>query len=829
MKKMYCLIILILFAVPLSADFTIEQTLIDSLNARAIKNIEPLPEEAQSEYRSLLESYPAGLMAYLISTEKSGILWDANPEDILANYLVLEELFDLDDFDKYPDEFVLSYIAKTTVSHEKITNYRKVFFDLGLLEYVARYPDLAERIRQITLWTRENMTFVSTSGRTQDPLSVLQKSNIGRCGEMQVFYIAALRMVGIPARPAWTPWWAHTDNNHAWTEMFLDGKWQYAENTSPTYNLNTAWFSASTQKALLILARSSFPDSTDDVVSKGKNNNYVNSTRYYQDTRVITLNIFDEEHKPVKDAKVNICAFNFSMFRPLLELSADTCGIAKFTIGQGGFLTIAFKDSLFDYLLVPYDENSRPASYDLTLRNQKWQNFDYTLEYPIGKAENKENPEEFNKIKKRSEEKYDELIKQIQATEIPEYAPKEDSVFVEIFENCRNNKSSLLKFIAANDSIPLDFWSKLSEVDVKFLWQANFAQFQNIYDTFLHLKQAEISDDDFSNLLSPNIFYEKLPLASVPENYIFENIEEHQKKIHTIIDGLHSHHKIDKDKAVSGLLSLDKMLQAEYLQNFHFKMLSCYVLQANLIPAQYTRIPSVIMVKADSVWQNYDIVKNDFVKPQDKESGRLIPIEFTLVDKEGYPVTMNPDNISVTIFQDGRFYYNDRQLDYDKEFSKLTGELENGDYQIQFCIRESGEVTKTKLIALDLSEQDEICQTLIFQDFKRNWKNADAKYRDFISSFTDKESDWVVLLGNYDLEPPQRLATKIRENIENQKFVWIGNKTPIRTIPDYIASAEYENFLNENPELKNRLITFYYDNENDKWKIFDGNFDMLYK
>lgn len=828
MKKLILVFILGLITLTLSADFTIEQSLIDTLSVRAEENTENLPDEVKAIYNSYLKKYSDGLMAYLISTEKSGALWDTDPQNILDNYLYLKKLFQMQDFEKYPDEFVLSYIAKTTVSHEEITNYRKVFAEAGILDYVTKYPDLAERIRRLTLWTREKMTFVSTSSRTQDPLSILQKSNIGRCGEMQVFYIAALRTAGIPARPAWTPWWAHTDNNHAWTEIFVDGKWHYAESTSPAYFLDSTWFSVSSQKTLFILARSSFPDSTDDVVSKGKNNNYVNSTRYYQNTREITLNVIDEENKPVKDAKVNICAYNFSMFRPLLTLEADSTGTSKFTVGKGGFMAIAFKDSIYDHVLVHYDAKGLSASYDLVLKERKWEDFDFTLQYPKGSFEHPEQPEEFKAVKKQAEQKYDELIKSFDEQEIPDFAPT-DSVFTIIYKKCRNNKQPLLDFVKKTCEIPADFWTELDKIDKKFLWQANQQQLRNIYDIFLNLKNAEISGEDFINLLSPSVFYEILPQTSIPEEYFLNEIKEPKEKIKVIIEFLHSKHEIDEDKAVSGLLSLDKMVQAEFLQDFHFKTLSCYALRANLIPAQYTRIPSVIMVKADSVWQNFDVVKNEFVKPQDKESGKLIPIEFTLTDEAGYPVTMNPDNIAVTIFQEGRFYYNDRQLDYEKEFSTLSGELNKGEYQVQFCIRESGEITKSKLIALDLGEQEKIERTLVFKDFKRNWKNADKKYLEFLTQFTDKETDWVVLLGNYDHEPPQRLAAKARTKIEDQQFVWIGDKKPITSVPNYFHSENYNQFLDDNPELKNRLITFYYDQENDKWKIFEGNWDLLFK
>ena len=85
MYKFYCFIILILFAITLSADFTIEQSLIDTLTIRAMENLENLPEEVQIVYNSFLETYPDGLMAYLISTERSGALWDTDANNLKEN------------------------------------------------------------------------------------------------------------------------------------------------------------------------------------------------------------------------------------------------------------------------------------------------------------------------------------------------------------------------------------------------------------------------------------------------------------------------------------------------------------------------------------------------------------------------------------------------------------------------------------------------------------------------------------------------------------------------------------------------------------------------
>ena len=828
MKKITLILFFVVVCSALFADFTIEQSLIDTLTNNAIKNLEPLPENLKKVYNQYLAEYSDGIMSFMISSEDNSKLWDTKPEFLLDNYKIVKKLMEMEDFDKFSDKFVLSYIIKTTVSHEKLTNYRKIFAEKNLLEYVNKFPNLTDRIREINLWCRENMMFVSTSGRTQDPLSVLQKSNIGRCGEMQVFFISACRTIGIPARPAWTPWWAHTDNNHAWTEVFVDGNWHYVENAQPDYFLDSTWFSASVTKALLVLARSSFPDSLDDVVVKGKNNNYVNSTSYYQETRDVKFNILDSEKNPVDSVAINFFAFNFSLLRPLLGIRTDSLGIASVNISKGTFLAIAYKDSLYDFALIPFGKES--SEYTLILEDKKWEDLDFIFEYPKATGIRKDDPDFFAERKKKAEEKYNDLVKEIQSHKIPNYAPQNDSLFEEVFKKCRNNKQSVLKFIKENDNIEKDFWTKILNIDPKFLWQATTAQWNNIYSTYLDLKNKNINEEIFSDLLSPSVKYEILPNIQVPKKYIIDEAENPKDKIHKIIKLLHSNHEVDKKKATSGLMSLDILIEASYLQDFQFKTLSCYVLKANYIPAQYTRIPSTIMVKADSVWQNYDVIKNEFSTSQDTSNSTLTAIDFKLIDDSGLPVTINPDNISTTIFKNGRFYPNDRQLDYNKEKSEILGKLEKGSYQVQIGIRESGNITKVKLISLNLNNQLHYSKDLIFKDFRRNWKKIDNKYLEFVSSFLDNQhEDCIILIGNYDNEPIQRLATKTRNKKENQKFIWIGNNKPIEPISNYIVSDKYKTFLENNPELKHRLISFYYDSENEKWNMFEGNWDILFK
>ncbi|NQV19088.1 MAG: hypothetical protein HQ534_11155 [Armatimonadetes bacterium] len=89
-KTVLFIIIIISFSSILFGNIVIDQALIDTLTIKALKNIEPLPDDVQNIYKSYISKYPDGIMAYLISAEGGSILWDANPEDVLSNYIELK-------------------------------------------------------------------------------------------------------------------------------------------------------------------------------------------------------------------------------------------------------------------------------------------------------------------------------------------------------------------------------------------------------------------------------------------------------------------------------------------------------------------------------------------------------------------------------------------------------------------------------------------------------------------------------------------------------------------------------------------------------------------
>ena len=102
-------------------------------------------------------------------------------------------------------------------------------------------PELADRVGGLSLhdavlevnhWCHERVTYKPSDGRTSGPLATLRTS-WGRCGEESTLVVAALRAVGIPARQVYVPRWAHRDDNHAWVEAWIDGRWVTLDATPP--------------------------------------------------------------------------------------------------------------------------------------------------------------------------------------------------------------------------------------------------------------------------------------------------------------------------------------------------------------------------------------------------------------------------------------------------------------------------------------------------------------------------------------------------------------------------------------------------------------------
>ena len=128
------------------------------------------------------------------------------------------------------------FVLPIRVNNENMDSSRWMFF--AELKDRIRNLSMADAALEVNHWCHEKVCYRGTDGRTSSPLSTV-KTAYGRCGEESTFTVAALRSVSIPARQCYTPRWAHSDDNHAWVEVWIDGNGTIWEPVNP--NLPWTW------------------------------------------------------------------------------------------------------------------------------------------------------------------------------------------------------------------------------------------------------------------------------------------------------------------------------------------------------------------------------------------------------------------------------------------------------------------------------------------------------------------------------------------------------------------------------------------------------------
>ena len=134
-----------------------------------------------------------------------------------------------------PDDVYRHFVLPVRVNNENLDTFRSAMQG-ELLERV-RGKSLYDAVLEVNHWCHEKVNYQPSDARTSSPLATVRTS-WGRCGEESTLLVAALRAVCIPARQVYTPRWAYTDDNHAWVEAGVDGKWLFMGACEPEPVLN---------------------------------------------------------------------------------------------------------------------------------------------------------------------------------------------------------------------------------------------------------------------------------------------------------------------------------------------------------------------------------------------------------------------------------------------------------------------------------------------------------------------------------------------------------------------------------------------------------------
>ena len=239
------------------------------------------------------------------------------------------------------------FVLPLRVNNEPLDSSRIVFY--RELKPRVEKLTMAEAILEVNHWCHEHATYQPSDGRTSSPLQTV-KSAIGRCGEESTFAVAALRSVGIPARQVYTPRWAHTDDNHAWVEAWADGEWYFLGACEPEPVLNLGWFNQPASRGLLMHTKVFGKyDGPEDKVSVSKCFTEINVTENYAPVAFNVVRVVDSLGKPVKNAEVRFCIYNYAEFYPVLTTHTDADGIARLRTGKGDMVAWATADERYGF------------------------------------------------------------------------------------------------------------------------------------------------------------------------------------------------------------------------------------------------------------------------------------------------------------------------------------------------------------------------------------------------------------------------------------------------------------------------------------------------
>ena len=246
-----------------------------------------------------------------------------------------------------PEDVFLHYVLPYRINNENLDSFRIVYHN----EIMTRVKDMdiGDAAMEINHWCHEKVAYQAADIRTSAPMSTILSAR-GRCGEESTFTVAALRTAGIPARQVYTPRWAHTDDNHAWVEIWKNGEWFYMGACEPEPVLDRGWFTEPARRAMLVHTKSFGAFYGDEnAITRKKNFTYVNNLRKYAVTRKVKVKVTDKDDNPVSDAVVEFQLYNYAEFYPLASVPSDSEGISQFETGLGDLLIWAHKDDNFDF------------------------------------------------------------------------------------------------------------------------------------------------------------------------------------------------------------------------------------------------------------------------------------------------------------------------------------------------------------------------------------------------------------------------------------------------------------------------------------------------
>ena len=430
-----------------------------------------------------------------------------------------------------PEKIFLHYVLPLRVNNENLDSFRIVYYN----EISSRIKDLSamEAALEINHWCHEKVTYQPADIRTSGPMSTILSAR-GRCGEESTFTVAALRTAGLPARQVYTPRWAHSDDNHAWVEVWIDGSWFYMGACEPEPVPDRGWFTEPARRAMLVHTKSfGAPSGEENIITSGRNFSIINNLSKYATTKRICVRVLNKEREAIENALVEYQLYNYAEFYPLAVVPTDKHGISSFETGLGDLMIWAHRGEDFNYskisvneidtLTLVLDRKPEPEGY-----------FEYDLGVPVtrtplpGPSEEiiKANSERLVYENNKRESYIDTWMKSAEASGLAESLELDTTVIKDIIKRSMGNfraVSSFLKNTPVEDrAVAVKLLTLVADKDLRDTPERIFADHLN--NTIRYENSGSLYDKEtyHNYILNPRVANE---LIVAWRKYLFDNTD----------------------------------------------------------------------------------------------------------------------------------------------------------------------------------------------------------------------------------------------------------------------------------------------------------------
>ncbi|MDD8019740.1 MAG: transglutaminase-like domain-containing protein [Acidobacteriota bacterium] len=496
-----------------------------------------------------------------------------------------------------PEDIFRHFVLPYRVNNENPDEARQAFFDE--LKDRIKNLDMYQAALEVNHWCHEKVTYKGTDERTSAPLATVRTA-FGRCGEESTFTVIALRAVCLPARQVYTPRWAHTDDNHAWVEVWVNGRWFYLGACEPEPELNRGWFTGPAMRAMMVhttvFGQYQGPE---EIITRSELFTRINQLAFYAPITQLKVQVKNTSRQPVPGARVDFCLYNYAQFYPVVSLVADEEGEASITTGLGDMFIWAEKDGQVAWKKVT---TGQIGPLVLVLNRGELGNEEVDLDFippvarnipPLDQARVEENNQRL-----RQE---DAIRQAYEATFISEDKAREwaqekgfpaDTAWTYL-QKSRGNWQEIIKFLEnlkpVEKALGLKLLGAISEKDLR----------DTPANVLLHHlalrpeKMAGLNDDTYVlYVVSPRIGQELLTAwrSNLQQKFSQSQQKEFRENPHLIKDWIRKNIKLDDSNYYQVPLFPDRVLELGRADDYSLKILLVAIARTAGFPARINQV-----------------------------------------------------------------------------------------------------------------------------------------------------------------------------------------------------------------------------------------------